>query len=333
MKNILKNSNILVTGGTGLVGAHLVEALLAHSPHKIVSTIRTWDPFSYFFINKLDEQVVLAEADIRNYDRVIDIITKHEIDIIYHLAAQPIVGSAYSFPRQTIASNVNGTINILEAARQSKKIKAVIVASSDKAYGKCDCLPYTEDTKLEGLHPYDSSKSATDLLTRSYYGTYQLPVVVTRFGNIYGPGDDNFNRIIPGIIKALIHNEDFDIRSDGKMIREYLFVKDVARGYVSIAENIEKIKGEAFNFGSKNIYSVVDIAKKVMKVYGKEVKLNILNQAKNEIPAQHLDFTKAKKLLNWQGDTPIEEALRITIDWYKKYFDAIHNKRHAYGKE
>ncbi|MBU0671004.1 NAD-dependent epimerase/dehydratase family protein, partial [Patescibacteria group bacterium] len=282
MENNLEKSNILVTGGTGLVGSHLIEALLPHSPHKIVSTIRTWDPFSYFFMKGLDKQVILAQADIRDYHRLVDIVCKHEIDVIFHLAAQPIVDSAYSFPQQTISSNINGTTNILEAARISPKIKAVVVASSDKAYGQSDELPYKEDTKLEGLHPYDASKSATDLLARSYFKTYNLPVTVTRFGNIFGPGDDNFNRIIPGLIKALIHNETFDIRSDGKMIREYLFVKDVAAGYIKLAEQIDKAQGEAFNFGSSHVFSVLEIVEKVIEAYGNKVEINILNEAKNE---------------------------------------------------
>lgn len=327
MAHILEGSNVLVTGGTGLAGAHVVEEVLKHNPHKVVTTIRTQDPFSYFFMQGLDKQVVLAYADIRDYERMVDIITKHEIDVIFHLAAQPIVASAYHFPMQTITSNVNGTVNILEAARLSPNMKAVIVASSDKAYGESDSLPYTEDTRLEGLHPYDGSKSATDLLARGYYKTYGLPVVVTRFGNIFGPGDDNFNRVIPGVVKALIHDQEFDIRSDGKMVREYLYVKDVASGYVATAKHIESIKGEAFNFGSSNVLSVTEIIEHTMKVFGSTVPVNILNEAKNEIPAQHLDYTKAKKMLGWSAETPLEEALGVTIEWYNNYFEAIKKGR------
>lgn len=327
MASILEGSNILVTGGTGLAGAHVIEEVLKHSPHKVVSTIRTQDPFSYFFMQELDKQVVLAYADIRDYERMVDIITKHEIDVIFHLAAQPIVSSAYNFPMQTISSNVNGTVNILEAARISPRIKAVIVASSDKAYGESDNLPYKEDAPLEGLHPYDGSKSATDLLSRGYYKTYGLPVVVTRFGNIFGPGDDNFNRVIPGVVKALIHNKEFDIRSDGKMVREYLYVKDVASGYVAAAEQIESVKGEAFNFGSSSVLSVTEIVEKTMKAFGSTVPVNILNEAKNEIPAQHLDYTKAKEQLSWSAETPLQDALQHTIEWYKTYFNTISTTR------
>lgn len=316
----MSGKNILVTGGTGLAGAHLLEAILVEQPNKLVTTVRTRDPRSYFVTRGLEDQVVLAYGDIRDFDRMIDIVTKHDIDVIFHLAAQPIVGSAYAFPTQVVKSNVNGTMNILEAARLSGTVKAVIVASSDKAYGSSDNLPYTEDTKLEGLHPYDASKSATDLLARAYYKTYGLPVAVTRFGNIFGPGDDNFNRIIPGLVKALIHDQPFAVRSDGTMIREYLYVKDVAQGYVMLANAIEKCQGEAFNFGSSTVLSVMDVIKQVMHVYGAEVPINILNTAKNEIPAQHLDYSKAKQWFSWQASTPLESALAETIKWYKHYF-------------
>ena len=318
--HILEGSNILITGGTGLVGAHVIEAVFAHKPHKVVTTIRTQDPFSYFFTQNLHEDVVLAYADIRDFDRMVDIVTRHEIDVIFHLAAQPIVSSAYHFPQQTVTSNVNGTMNVLETARRMPNMKAVLVASSDKAYGASDTLPYTEETRLEGLHPYDGSKSATDIMARGYFKTYGLPVAVTRFGNIYGPGDDNFNRVIPGVIKSLIHDTPFEIRSDGEMIREYVYVKDVAQGYLRVAEEIETVQGEAFNFGSEHVMNVKDIAKGVMDVFGKEVAMNILNTAKNEIPEQHLDFTKAQNTLNWKTQTSLHDGLQETISWYKNIF-------------
>lgn len=325
--SLITGSNVLVTGGTGLAGAHVIEALIKQQPHKIVTTVRTRDPFSYFTMRGLEEQVVLAYGDIRDYERMADIVTKHDIDVIFHLAAQPIVGAAYRFPREVISSNVNGTMNILEAARLSDHIKAIVVASSDKAYGASDVLPYKENTKLEGLHPYDASKSATDLLARAYYKTYGLPVAVTRFGNIFGPGDDNFNRIIPGLAKALIHNQPFDVRSDGKMVREYLYVKDVAQGYVMVANQIEKCKGEAFNFGSSTVLNVLQVIDEVMKISGSKVPVNILNIAKNEIPAQHLDYTKAKEWFDWQATTPFADALAETLTWYKDYFKQINAKR------
>ena len=325
--SLITVSNVLVTGGTGLAGAHVIEALIKEQPPKIVTTVRTRDPFSYFTMRGLEDQVVLAYGDIRDYERMADIVTKHEIDVIFHLAAQPIVGAAYRFPREVISSNVNGTANVLEAARLSDRLKAVVVASSDKAYGASEVLPYKEDTKLEGLHPYDASKSATDLLARAYYKTYGLPVAVTRFGNIFGPGDDNFNRIIPGLAKALIHHQPFDVRSDGKMVREYLYVKDVAKGYVMVANQIEKCKGEAFNFGSSTVLNVLQVIEEVMKVSGSKVPVNILNIAKNEIPAQHLDYTKAKDWFDWQATTPFADALAETLTWYQDYFKQINAKR------
>lgn len=315
----MKNKKIFITGGTGLVGSHVVENLLSLG-HELIVGMRSRDPKAYFFQKNLDAKSILINYDLKDFQRVFDIISKYEIDIIIHLGAQPIVPTAYVNPYETLSSNIMGTVNILEASRLYGKLEAIVVASSDKAYGVSDVLPYKEEMKLNGQHPYDCSKSCTDLIARMYAKTYDLPVAVSRFGNIFGPGDLNFNRIIPGIMKALILDEELLLRSDGSMIREYLYVKDVAKGYVLLAENIGKCKGEAFNFGTAKRYSVFDIVKLCEKTLEQKVKYKILDNAKGEISEQYLDSTKLKKVLNWQCDFDMETALHETFEWYKAYF-------------
>ncbi len=321
MNNILwQNKNVLVTGGTGLVGSHIVEKLLDAKANVFIP-YRSVNPKSYFITSEFNKKCVLAVCDLKDYERVMDVISRYEIEYIFHLAAQPIVPIAHVNPYETLQTNITGTINVLEAARHCLKVKSIVVASSDKAYGKSDILPYREDTHhVCGDHPYDVSKSCADLIAKMYYKTYGLPVTVTRFGNIYGAGDLNFNRIIPGAIMAAIKNIPLQIRSDGQMVREYVYVKDVASGYLLLGENIDKTKGEAFNFGSGQNYSVIGIVKKVSEIFGRPITMNILNETKNEIPEQYLSYDKINHLLGWAPQYKIDDALRETIFWYQKTF-------------
>jgi CDP-glucose 4,6-dehydratase len=228
------------------------------------------------------------------------------------------VPTAIINPVETFETNINGTINVLESARSCKSVKGIIVASSDKAYGTSKELPYTEETALKGEFPYDVSKSCTDLLAQSYFKTYGLPLTIARFGNIYGAGDLNFNRIIPGTIKAGILNETLDIRSDGKMVREYLYVKDVADGYLMLCENINKSNGEAFNLSSGLKLSVIEVIEMISKIMGKKVKYKILNVAKNEIYEQYLSTEKIERFFDWHTKYSFEEGIKETIEWYEK---------------
>ena len=246
MAHNLKGKNVLITGAMGLVVGHLTEKLVEMGANAHI-TYRSFNPKSYFAGKKLNKKVISAVCDIKDFNRVFDIIAKYEIEYVFHVAAQPIVDVAYVNPRETLETNIMGTVNILEASRFSQKIKGVVIASSDKAYGK-KCSNAVEIEPMAGDHPYDVSKSCTDLIARTYAKTYGLPVAVSRFGNIYGPGDFNFNRIVPGIMKAILKNETLEIRSDGKFVRDYVYVKDVADGYIALMENMEKAKGEAFNF-------------------------------------------------------------------------------------
>ena len=318
MKHKLNEKSVLVTGAMGLVGGHLTEKLVELGANVHV-TYRSHNPRSYFYKKNLDSKVISADCDIKNFQRVFDIVSKYEIEHIFHVAAQPIVYTAYSNPRETLESNIMGTVNILEAARLSPKIKGVVVASSDKAYGKkCDNAVETEP--MAGDHPYDVSKSCTDLIARMYAKTYDLPVAVSRFGNIYGPGDMNFNRIVPGVMKAILKNETLEIRSDGKFVRDYVYVKDVADGYVTLMENMDKAKGEAFNFSTGYNFSVIEIIKKIEKILNKKCEYKILNAQKNEIPEQSLSFEKATKVLGWKSQYAFEEGIVETYNWYQEYF-------------
>src|SRR3990167_6779251 len=333
MTNSLKNRNILVTGGTGFVGSHLVEELVRQGANVITTFIST-SPLSYFFTQKLNKKVKMVHVDVCNFDGVFDMVTKFDVDYIFHLAAQALVETAYYNPKRTLESNIMGTVNVLESARLYPKVNAVVVASSDKAYGKIkyqnkEILPslrssltsgvkYKESDALKGDHPYEVSKSAADLISYSYFKTYNLPVAITRFGNIYGEGDMNFSRIIPGIIKSIVRNETLKVRSNGKYVRDYLYVKDVVNGYLLLASNIERVKGEAFNFGSEESLSVVELIKLIEKTLKKKIHYKILNIAKNEIPYQSLDYSKIKNILKWKQTYSLTQTIKKLTRWYKK---------------
>lgn len=318
MKNKFYQRNVLITGANGLVGSHLTEKLLGLGARAIV-TDRSFNPRSYFASEKLNDKVLSAYCDIKDLNRVFDIVSKYEIEYIFHAAAQPLVPVAYVNPRETLETNIMGTVNILEAARRAPSIKGIVVASSDKAYGK-KCENATENNPMAGDHPYDVSKSCVDLIARAYAKTYETPVAVCRFANIFGPGDLNFNRIIPGIMKAVLLGETLEIRSDGKFIRDYIYVKDVADGYVALMENMDKIRGEAFNFSAGHNFSVLELVAKISKILNKKCEYKILNIQKNEIPFQSLNFEKARKILGWKSNYSFEKGIKETFEWYKGYF-------------
>ncbi len=312
-----KDKNVFVTGATGIVGSHIVEKLISLKAN-VVTLLRSRDPKSYFYTERLEEKTIVAYGDLKDFDRVNDVINRYEIEYVLHLGAQPIVAHATSNPLETLRTNIDGTLHILEAVRRSQTVKGLVVASSDKAYGESIKLPYTEEMPLQADAPYEVSKSCADLISLSYAKTYSLPVTVTRFGNIYGPGDLNFNRIIPGAIKAGLRDEILEIRSDGKPIREYLYVEDAAYGYLALAENIQKTRGEAFNFGSGEHLRVLEVVERVEKIIGRKIKTKILNIAKNEIPEQYLSSEKIRKLLGWKAQYNLEKGLKITVPWYEK---------------
>jgi len=312
----LTGKNILVTGGTGFVGSHLVKALVQKGANVIVP-FRSLDPRSYFATEKLERKVILTVCDIKDKNRVFDVVSKYEIEVIFHLAAQPIVTTAYENPVETIESNIMGTTYILEAARMFLHVKTVIVASSDKSYGKSR-KPYMETDALKGDHPYEVSKSSADLIAQTYYKTYHLPVVITRFGNIYGEGDLNYNRIIPGIMNSLIYKQPLHIRSDGTFVRDYIYVGDVVSAYLFLLAQGSKVYGEAFNIASGETNSVLELIKRIEKILKRTVSYQIDNSEKNEIPYQKLDNNKILAL-GWKTKYPLRKAILTQFKWYKRY--------------
>lgn len=313
MENMVnKNQKILVTGGAGFIGSNLVDELIKKN-HNVVVV----DNLSSGKKENINPKAKFYKADVRNKKAILEIFEKENPKVVFHFAAQPIVDKAFENPYEAIETNVMGTVNILETCRKMGNLETIVVVSSDKAYGKSEQLPYKENSPLKGDHPYDASKSSADLIAQTYFSTYNLPVVITRFSNVYGPGDLNLSRIIPGAMEAIIKNKELPIRSDGKMIREYTYVKDIAQGCIKLMENKEKVLGQAFNFGSKNIFNVIDVVNKIDQSLNTKTDYKVLNISKNEIPKQYLDWTKAKKILDWEPKTSFEDGIKETFDWIK----------------
>lgn len=323
-RNFWKGRKVLITGYAGFLGSWLTRHLLELDA-KIVS-LDIKNKASSPILKDSCGDLKCIKADVADLEAIKKIIQKHKPEIIFHLAAQAIVGEAVKIPVRTFKSNIQGTWNILEACRGKKFVKAVVVASSDKAYGAQKKLPYKEDMPLQGNFPYDVSKSCTDLLSYSYFKTYNLPVCVTRCGNIFGPGDLHFSRIVPDAIKSIVKNKRFIIRSDGLFTRDYIYVEDVSRGYILLAEKMrqKKLFGESFNFSNEKPLNVINLFKKIAEVAGNyNLKPKILNQAKYEIRHQYLCAQKAKKILGWKPAYSLETGLKISIGWYRKFFSKV----------
>jgi len=320
--NSWQGKNVLVTGCTGLLGAWLVKALLERGA-EVIGLVRDNVPRANFLRLGLDRQVVVVRGEVENYFLLERVINEYEVDTVFHLAAQTIVTIANRNPLVTFDTNIKGTWNILEACRRNPTVKRVVVASSDKAYGEHEILPYEESAALKGNHPYDVSKSCADLLAITYADTYELPVCVTRCGNFYGGGDVNFNRIVPGTIRSVLLNERPVIRSDGTLIRDYIYILDAVEAYLYLAEKMETlpIQGEAFNFSNEAQLSVLDITRKILEVMDrKDLEPLLLNTASSEINHQYLSSEKARNILGWQPRYSIEEGLGETVDWYREFF-------------
>ncbi len=312
--------NVFITGASGLLGSWLSTKFVELGAN-VTILMRDHIPNSLLVSSSKLNAVNVVHGGLEDYFVIERALNEYEIDSVFHLGAQTIVGTANRSPLSTFESNIKGTWNVMEACRNSQLVKRMVFASSDKAYGDQEKLPYTEETPLQGRHPYDASKSCSDLIVQSYFHTYGLPVSIARCGNIYGPGDLNFNRLIPGTIRSVVFNERPTIRSDGTYIRDYLFVEDVVDAYLYIGEKIgdKKVNGQAFNISTENKFRVLDIVNLVLKKMKSTLKPEILNQAKGEIKNQYLSTEKAKKVLNWESRYSIDEGLDKTIPWYIKY--------------
>jgi CDP-glucose 4,6-dehydratase len=317
-----RDRQVFVTGGTGLVGSWLVKRLLAHGAN-VVCLVRQWVPTSELVRSGALDKVTTVRGDVVDRDLMEAILAEHQIDTVFHLAAQTIVGTANANPISTFESNVQGTWSVLEACRRTSFVKQVIIASSDKAYGDQPVLPYTEDAPLQGRHPYDVSKSCADLISLAYGHTYGLPVIVTRCGNFYGGGDLNWNRIVPGTVRSVLRNEAPIIRSDGSFIRDYFYVEDGAAAYMHLAEKLAEdrsLAGMAFNFSNELNVSVLQLVGRILKVMDSQLEPCVLNQASNEIINQYLSAERARELLDWSPLFTLEEGLDRTVSWYREYF-------------
>ena len=311
----------LVTGATGLVGGWLVRRLL-EAGADVVCLVRDWVPQSELARAGLIEQVKTVRGDVRDQAQLERTLGEYEVDTVIHLAAQTIVGIANRNPISTFETNIQGTWALLEAARRSPSVKQIVIASSDKAYGDHEQLPYSEEAPLQGQHPYDVSKSCADLIAQTYAKTYGVPVAITRCGNFYGGGDLNWNRIVPGTIRAVLRGQRPVIRSDGQYVRDYFYVEDGATVNMVLAEHLARnpeLRGQAFNFSNEIQVTVLELVERLLALMDSELKPEVRNEATNEIRHQYLSAAKARQLLDWRPLFTLDEGLRRTIDWYRAF--------------
>ncbi|TAL53238.1 MAG: NAD-dependent epimerase/dehydratase family protein [Nanoarchaeota archaeon] len=318
-----KGRKVLVTGCTGLMGSWLAKKLVAEGAN-VTGLIRDSAPQSELILSGTIKKITVVDGDVSDYNTVLRTINEYEIQTVFHLAAQTIVGTASRSPLSTFETNIKGTWTVLEAARASELDCDVVVASSDKAYGEQQKLPYTEEMPLLGSYPYDVSKASADMLARSYFKSYGMNVAVTRCANLFGGGDLNFSRLIPGTILWALKKQPVIIRSDGKYKRDYLYVEDAADCYMTLAENIRRqgVKGQAFNFGNGQPISVVELVNKILAITKSKVPVKIENSAKNEIRDQYLSTEKARKVLKWKPSHSLDSSLKKTFEWYERQYKA-----------
>lgn len=319
--NFWQNKKVLITGHEGFLGSNLTKKTVSLGA-KVVGLDISVNRRNTIFTRDDYKKFNTVQGDVANFKLVKQLISRNKIDVIFHLAAEAIVGRSLKNPLGTFASNIEGTWSVLEASRQLGTVEAIVIASSDKAYGSHKVLPYKEDAPLIGNHPYDVSKSCADLIAHTYFHTYNLSVAVTRCGNIYGSGDFNFSRIIPDAMRSMFFNKTLLIRSDGKFTRDYVYIDDIVDGYVLLAEKLHKLKlgGQAFNLSDESPLSVLKVLDKINELADKKLTYKILKCAKYEIKDQYLTSAKARKILGWEPRYTLTEGLDKTIFWYKNYW-------------
>jgi len=315
-----KDRNVFVTGASGFLGSHLCKALIDVGAN-VTALVRDQVPKSLLYTDGHVRRMNVVRGDLSDRDLLERILGEYEISVIFHLAAQTIVEIANRNPVSTFESNIRGSWNLFEAARRTPTIERVIVASSDKAYGVHNTLPYTEEFALQGSHPYDVSKSAVDLIAQTYANTYHMPIAITRCGNLFGGGDLNFSRLIPGTIRSAIRGEQPILRSDGSFVRDYFYVLDAVNAYVTLAEKMadSKFHGHAFNFSPENQISALELVRTILRLMESDLEPIIKNEVKHEIPHQYLSSTKARELLGWAPLYSLEDGLKESIAWYRNF--------------
>lgn len=321
-RNFWQDRPVLVTGATGLVGSWLTRRLV-DAGADVVCLVRDWVPRSELVRSSAIDRVNVVRGDVRDREVLERAIGEYDTDTVIHLAAQTIVGTANRNPVSTFESNIQGAWNVLEACRRSPGVRSIVVASSDKAYGDQETLPYNEETPLEGRHPYDVSKSCADLIAQSFAHTYGLPVAVTRCGNFYGGGDLNWSRIVPGTIRSVLRGERPVIRSDGHFVRDYFYVEDGAAAYMLLAEQLHQrpeLRGRAFNFSNETEVTVLCVVKHILRAMGSSLEPEVLGQASNEIRRQLLSAERARTELTWSPLFTLDEGLERAISWYREFF-------------
>jgi CDP-glucose 4,6-dehydratase len=315
-----------LTGGQGLIGSWVLDGVLDRGA-EVVAIVRDEPARSRFVIEGMDQRCTIVRADLHEMPDLLRIVNEHSIEVVLHLAAQTIVGTAHRSPLSTFETNVRGTYNLLEACRLSGTVSRVVVASSDKAYGTHEQLPYSESAPLVPSYPYDVSKACADLIARCYFSTYGLPVAVTRLGNVYGGGDFNFSRIVPDTVRALLEGRQPVIRSDATPQRDFLYAEDAAAAYITIAEGLDRddVKGQAFNAGAGRPFSVMEVVQKLISASGKDVEPDVRGTGipEGEIPMQYLDSSRIRETLGWSPKWPLDEGLRVTYEWYERHLDRL----------